>query len=301
MSAVIQAWPPLKYDDWADTAETLHMWLQIAGKIRMTKSPPVNHWWHTVLYVSSRGLTTSAIPGCGGTFEIEFDFIDHQLRIDTTRGDSQMFELRPMTVADFYERIVTAMARLGEPVEIHTMPDEVADPIPFERDTKHHSYDGDAAARFWRVLVDTCRVFTRFRSNFLGKVSPVHLFWGGMDLAMTRFSGRIAPLHGPVPGIPLNVVREAYSHEVSSAGFWPGGGGFDAAFYAYAYPEPEGFGSAPLKPDSAFYSQDLREFLLPYEAVRTSPSPDEALEEFLRTTYEAAANLGKWDRGALER
>ncbi|HYI10681.1 MAG TPA: DUF5996 family protein [Thermoanaerobaculia bacterium] len=297
----MKPWPQLKYDDWADTAQTLHMWTQVLGKIQMAKAPPVNHWWHVTLHVSSRGLATAAIPSGTGTFEIVLDFAGHRLRIDTTEGDGRDFALRPMTVADFYQRVMTALGELGLSVEINTTPSEVAEPIPFEQDMKHRSYDPEAAARFWRVLVDSCHVFSRFRSDFLGKVSPVHFFWGAMDLAITRFSGREAPLHPGAPGLPLPVVREAYSHEVCSAGFWPGGNGFDAAFYVYAYPEPAGFAEARVKPAEAFYSSDLREFLLPYEAVRTSASPGDTLMDFLQSTYDAAADLGKWDRAALER
>jgi hypothetical protein len=297
----MKPWPPLKYDQWADTAQTLHMWTQVLGKIRMANTPPVNHWWHVTLYVTSRGLSTSAIPSGAGTFEIELDFVDHHLRISTTEGYKYELALQPMTVADFYAKVMAGLGALNLDVEINTMPQEVADPIPFELDTKHRSYDPDAAARFWRALVDSCHVFNRFRSDFLGKVSPVHFFWGAMDLAMTRFSGREAPQHPGAPGLPLPIVREAYSHEVCSAGFWPGGGGFEAAFYAYAYPEPAGFAEAQVKPAEAFYSADLHEFLLPYEAVLTSTRPDDTLMDFLQSTYEAAADLGKWDRGALER
>jgi len=297
----MEAWPPLKYAEWADTAQTLHMWMQVVGKIRMEKSPPINHWWHVPLYVTSRGLGTSPIPNGDGNFEIDFDFVDHRLRIATTDGEHREFKLKPMTVAEFYERVMTALVSLGVDVSINTMPTEVQDPIAFERDTKHHSYDAAAAGRFWRALVDACRVFATFRSDFLGKVSPIHFFWGAIDLAVARFSGREAPVHPPSPGIPLRVIREAYSHEVSSAGFWPGGGGFDAAFYSYAYPEPVGYAKARVKPAETFYSTDLREFLLPYEAVRSSKSPDETLMDFLQSTYAAAANLGKWDRQALER
>jgi hypothetical protein len=297
----MEPWPPLNYDEWSDTATTLHMWTQIIGKIRMARTPPVNHWWHVPLYVTSRGLGTSPMFNGAATFEIELDFIDHRLRITTSEGHGRDFKLQPMTVASFYERVMAALADLGVTVEINPVPDEVADPIPFAEDTKHHSYDAAAATRFWRALVDSCRVFSRFRSDFLGKVSPIHLFWGGVDLAVTRFSGREAPLHPPVPGVPLHVVREAYSHEVSSAGFWPGAVGFGAVFYSYAYPEPEGYANAPVKPAAAFYSPELREFLLPYEAVRTSDSPDDTLMEFLQSTYDAAANFGKWDRAALER
>jgi hypothetical protein len=277
------------------------MWIQIVGKIRMETTPPVNHWWHVTLYVTSRGLGTSPMLNGNGTFEIEFDFVDHLLRITTSEGGCRQFGLEPMTVAGFYERVMAALAELGVKVAINTLPCEVEQPIPFTQDTKHHSYDRAAAARFWRVLVDSCRVFSRFRSSFLGKVSPIHFFWGGMDLAVTRFSGREAPLHPATPGLPLRVVREAYSHEVSSAGFWPGGGGFEAMFYSYAYPEPEGFAQARVRPAEAFFSPDLHEFFLPYEAVRTSVSPDDTLMAFLQSTYEAAADLAKWDRAALER
>jgi hypothetical protein len=297
----MEAWPALKYEEWADTAQTLHMWTQVVGKIRMEKSPPVNHWWHVPLYVTSRGLGTSPIPNGAGTFEIDFDFVDHRLRIATSDGEHREFKLQPMTVAAFYGRVMAALTELHVDVEINTMPSEVENAIPFERDTNHHSYDAPAAGRFWRALVDACRVFSTFRSQFLGKVSPIHFFWGAIDLAMTRFSGREAPPHPGAPGIPLRIVREAYSHEVSSAGFWPGGGGFDAAFYSYAYPEPEGYATARVKPAEAFYSAQLREFLLPYDAVRKSTSPDGTLMEFLQSTYEAAANLAKWDRKALER
>jgi hypothetical protein len=297
----VEPWPPLKYGDWADTAQTLHLWMQIVGKIRMETTPSVNHCWHVTLYLTSRGLRTSPMLNGGATFEIELDFIGHRLSITTSGGRVREIELRPMTVASFHEQVMAALAELGVDVTINPKPCEIEEPIPFPLDTKHRSYDADAAARFWRVLVDTSRVLSRFRSSFLGKVSPVHLFWGGMDLAMTRFSGREAPPHPPMPGLPLSVVRDAYSHEVSSAGFWPGGSGFDAAFYAYAYPEPDGFGQAPVRPAEAFYSPDLREYLLPYESVRTSASPDDTLMEFLQSTYEAAANLAGWDRDALER
>jgi Family of unknown function (DUF5996) len=294
-------WPELKYAEWAETAQTLHMWTQIVGKIRMAKSPPVNHWWHVTLYVTSRGVGTSPIPFEGGTFEVDFDFVDHRLRVSTTDGEQREFKLHAMTVADFYGKVTAALAELRIDVQINPTPNEVAEPIPFHLDTTHHSYDPDAVHRFWVALVHACRVFTKFRSEFLGKVSPVHLFWGALDLAVTRFSGRDAPAHPGAPGLPLHVAQEAYSHEVSSAGFWPGGGGFDAAFYSYVYPEPEGYPTAPVRPAEAFYSTDLHEFILPYEAVRTSASPDDALMEFLQSTYEAGADLAKWDRAALER
>jgi hypothetical protein len=297
----IEAWPPLRYDEWADTAQTLRLWTQVAGKVRMALTPPVNHCWNVTLYVTSRGLSTSPIPIASGAFEIELDFVDHCLRISRTDGARHQFALEPMTVAAFYERTMAALTSLDVAVTIHTTPSEIEDPIPFEKDTVHRSYDADAAARFWRVLVDTSRVFASFRCDFLGKVSPIHFFWGGMDLAVTRFSGREAPPHGPVPGLPLRVVRDAYSHEVSSAGFWPGGPGVDAVFYSYAYPTPAGYASASVQPSAAFFHADLGEFLLPYEAVRASADPDATLLEFLRSTYAAAADHGGWDRRRLER
>lgn len=297
----MERWPPLRYADWADTAQTLHMWLQIAGKIRMARTPPVNHSWHVTLYVSARGLTTSPMMSDDGLFEIEFDFIDHRLIIRTTEGEERSFPLQAMTVADFHDRIMSALGELKLHVKINPKPSEVESPIPFPEDTTHHTYEPEAAFRFWRTLVDSTRVMSAFRSKFVGKVSPIHFFWGALDLAVTRFSGRTAPLHPGAPGLPLAVAQEAYSHEVASAGFWPGGNGVDAAFYAYAYPEPEGFADAPVRPAEAFYSKEMREFLLPYEAVRNAPDPDAALMDFLQSTYEAAANLAQWDRAALER
>ena len=297
----MNAWPELKYEQWAATAQTLHMWTQVVGKIRMAKAPPVNHWWHVTLYVTSRGIGTSPIPMDGGTFEIDFDLVDHRLRISTTEGEDREFKLQPMTVADFHGRVMSALSELRIDVDISPTPNEVAEPIPFHLDTTHRSYDADAVHRFWVALVQASRVFTTFRSDFLGKVSPVHLFWGALDLAVTRFSGRTAPTHPGAAGVPLHVAQEAYSHEVCSAGFWPGGAGFDAAFYSYAYPEPAGYSDARVKPAEAFYSADLREFLLPYEAVRQSATPDEMVMEFLQSTYAAAADSGTWDRAALER
>ncbi|HVR42006.1 MAG TPA: DUF5996 family protein [Thermoanaerobaculia bacterium] len=295
-------WPKIPYADWSDTCRTLHLWTQIVGKVRLVRTPLVNHWWNVTLYVTSRGLGTSPMPYEGKVFSIDFDFIDHRLAISVSDGTSGGFELAPMTVADFYRRTMSALARLGIDVRIHPRPNEIADGIPFERDLEHRSYDPLAVGRFWRALVQIDRVFTTFRSRFLGKVSPVHFWWGSFDHAVTRFSGRRAPPHpGGIPALPDSVVREAYSHEVSSAGFWPGGAGADAAFYSYAYPEPEGFSDAPVAPDGAFYSRELHEFLLPYEAVRRSPDPDAALTEFLQSTWERAADLGRWDRQGLER
>ena len=296
-TAMSDAWPELHYDDWADTCATLHMWTQVAGKIRMAKSPPVNHWWHVPLYVTSRGLGTSPIPDGTRTFEMNFDFVDHQLCIFTTEGHRRELALRPMSVADFYAQVMATLEELRIDVTINTTPAEVADPIPFERDTLHASYDTAAVTRFWHVLVAACRVMAEFRCGFLGKVSPIHFFWGGFDLAVTRFSGRRAPPHPPVPGAPLAMVQEAYSHEVSSAGFWPGAPGVDATFYSYAYPEPSGYAEAKVRPAAAFYSNDMREFLLPYHAVQR----DADLMAFLETTYEAAAAFGEWPREALER
>jgi hypothetical protein len=301
-ATLIDAWPELPPAAWADTAATLHRWMQIVGKIRMVQTPPVNHSWHVTLYVSPRGLTTTQVPGAAAAFEIEFDFIAHQLIVRTS-ADTRTLALRPRSVADFYRELQGKLRELGIDARIHRRPNEVPDNIPFDEDEVHAAYDPEYAHRFWRVLVSTDRVFRQFRSSFIGKCSPVHFFWGAPDLAVTRFSGRTAPVHpGGVPNLPDEVTREAYSHEVSSAGFWQGGGPVDyAAFYSYAYPEPAGFADAPVKPAAAYYNQDLKEFLLPYDAVRTSATPDATLLEFLQSTYEAAANLAGWDRAALER
>jgi len=296
-------WPALPYAAWKDTRDTLHLWTQIVGKIRLALTPWINHSWHVALYLTARGLTTSPIPYDGREFQIDFDFIDHVLWIRTSDGHFRQLMLAPMPVAQFHAELLAALAELGIEVRINTMPNEIADAIPFDRDRVHASYDREYAARFWRVLLGAHRVLASFRTRFLGKVSPVHFFWGSFDLAVTRFSGRLAPPHpGGVPHLPDAVAREAYSHEVSSAGFWPGGGGpVDyAAFYSYAYPAPEGFASAAVRPAQAFFSQELGEFLLPYEAVRTAPDPERTLMEFLQTTYNAAADLGRWDRAMLE-
>ncbi len=293
--------PALPLEEWKDTYATLHMWTQIVGKIRLAQTPWVNHSWHTTLYVTSRGMTTSPIPYGTRTFQIEFDFVDHRLIIQTSDGAVRMIALRPICVADFYGEVMTALQELNLKMSIHTKPNEVIEPIRFEQDRTHVSYDANYANRFWRVLVQSDRVLKEFRSRFIGKCSPVHFFWGSFDLAVTRFSGRPAPEHpGGVPNLPDSVTREAYSHEVSSCGFWPGSGNMEAAFYAYAYPEPQGFKDYPIGPSGAFYSPDMREFFLPYDAVRQADNPDDALLEFLQSTYEAAANLGNWDRAALE-
>lgn len=296
-------WPELPYAAWKDTLDTLHLWTQVIGKIRLTLAPWQNHSWHVTLYVTARGLTTSPIPWRDGAFQIDFDFNDHMLCIQTSRGERREIALRPMATADFYKAVMEALISLGIEVKIDTVPSEIPDGIPFERDRTHKSYDSEYAHRFWRALLSAHEVFAHFRTAFLGKVSPAHFFWGSFDLAVTRFSGRKAPLHpGGVPHLPNAVAQEAYSHEVSSAGFWPGGGGpVDyPAFYSYAYPAPEGFAAAAVRPKEAFFAKDLGEFLLPYDAVRAASDPDAALMEFLQSTYEAAADLAKWDRAALE-
>jgi len=294
-------WPALDYADWQDTALTLQLWTQIVGKIRLALSPWRNHGWQVPLYVTARGLTTSVIPAGAAMIDIEFDFVDERLVCRSTSGKIRQVALRPMTVAAFYREVMAAMAALGVEVGIDRMPNEFPDPIAFDKDTVHGSYDAAAVRRFWRALVQIRRVFGLFQSGFLGKVSPVHFFWGSFDLAVTRFSGRPAPLHpGGVPGLPDSVTREAYSHEVSSAGFWPGSDAFpQAAFYSYAYPEPVGFRSSPV-PSQARFDEALGEFVLPYDAVREAADPDALLLEFLSSTYNAAADHGGWDRAALE-
>jgi hypothetical protein len=295
------AWPALRVDDWTDTRDTLHMWTQIVGKVRLVSTPLVNHWWQSTLYVSPRGLTTSAIPhGEAGVFDLELDFVDEQLVIRTSAGGRRLVHLEPKTVADFHAETMAALAELGIEVEIQARPNEVDPSIPFAEDRVHASYDADAVRTYWRQLVDASRVMNEFRARYVGKVSPVHYFWGSPDLACTRFSGRTAPTHGGgAPNCGDWVMVEGYSHELSSCGFWAGGGE-EGAFYAYAYPEPDGFGDRVVTPDGAFYSQENGQFLLPYEVVRTAPDPDACLMGFLQTTYEAAADLGGWDRAALE-
>jgi hypothetical protein len=299
----LETWPELPLHEWQDTYATLHMWTQIVGKIKLAQCPHVNHWWQVVLYLSARGLTTSPIPYGSGTFEIEFDFIDHQLILQTNGGGQRSFAFSGNAVALFYRKLMDALDSLGIKVKIWTVPVEVEERIPFEQDTQHASYDPDYARRCWQIMAQTDTVLKQFRSRYIGKCSPVHFFWGAFDMAVTRFSGRRAPEHpGGVPALADFVAREAYSHEVSSCGFWPGGGIIqEPCFYAYQYPEAEGFQQATVYPEGAFYSADLNEFLLPYNVVRTSENPDEVLLEFLQSTYEAAANLGNWDRSELER
>jgi hypothetical protein len=293
-------WPQLVLSDWEDTHQTLHMWTQVVGQVRLALEPMVNHWWQVPLYVSARGLTTSVMHADGMGVEIEFDFVNHVLDLRTSTGETRTVALEPRSVASFYEMTMAALGDLGVRVEILARPVEVVEAIPFALDEKHAAYDADAAHRFWLVLLQAHRVLGQFRSRFIGKASPVHFFWGGPDLAVTRFSGRTAPKHpGGVPNCADWVQELAYSHEVSSCGFWPGGS-TEGSFYAYAYPQPEGFAAWPVQPDAAFYDETMGEFLLPYAAVRTAPDPDAAILTFLQSTYEAAAELAGWDRAALE-
>jgi hypothetical protein len=295
-------WPSLPFEEWSATLATLHMWTQVVGKVRLAQAPHVNHWWQVPFYVTARGLTTSAVPYGARGFQIDFDFVAHRLRIETTEGDSRELQLAPRSVADFYREFTARMHELGLDVKIWTTPVEVPDPVPFENDKAHASYDPEYANRFWRALVQAERVMQRFRSGFAGKCSPVHFFWGSFDLAVTRFSGRRAPTHPGAPGVADSITREAYSHEVSSAGFWPGGAALpEPIFYSYAYPEPEGFKAASVGPARAHYNKDFGEFVLPYEAVREAADPDADLLRFLQDTYDAAAALAHWDRASLER
>ncbi|HKF48480.1 MAG TPA: DUF5996 family protein [Terracidiphilus sp.] len=293
-------WPALPYAEWSDTCTSLQLWMQVVGKIRLALTPHLNHTWNVTLYPTIRGLTTSPMPYGKGMLQIDFDFVDHVLRIESSERGRQSVPLAPMTVAEFYARVMKALDELGTPVRIWPMPMEVADPVRLDTDEVHSAFDREFANRFWRVLLETTRVFDTFRARFLGKVSPIHVFWGAMDLACTRFSGRTAPEHPSMPGLPDRVTRDAYSHEVSSAGFWPGGPGMDAMFYSYAYPEPAGYREFAVKPAAAVFNAAFGEFVLPYEAMRTAPDPDAELLEFLQTTYEAAAVCGKWDRAACE-
>ena len=294
-------WPVIKFSEWQDTLATLHMWTQVVGKIRLVQTPLVNHWWNVPLYVSARGLTTSAMPYEDRIFEIEFDFIDHQLLIKCSDGASKTLALRPQSVADFYAEVMSALGELGLEIKIWTMPVEVPDPIRFEEDTAHASYDVEYANRVWRALVKMDEVLKEFRARFIGKVSPVHFFWGSFDMAVTRFSGRPAP---PRPETDF-MTREAYSHEVISHGWWPGNKDMEAAFYSYTAPEPPGLADVisqgKIRPAETFYSAEMKEFFLPYEAVRKSDSPEKTLMDFCQTTYDAGADLAGWDRTALER
>jgi len=293
-------WPRLRIEDWAATRDTLHMWTQIVGKVRLQFAPLLNHWWQVPLYVTARGLSTSAIPYGAGTFDIEFDFCDHRLSIRSSNGATRSVRLEPKSVADFYAETVGALRELDIEVAIQARPNEVEPAVPFEQDHEHASYDGAAVNRFWRQLTQADRLLHEFRSHFVGKASPVHFFWGAMDLACTRFSGRPAPVHpGGVPHCADWVMVEGYSHELSSCGFWPGGAD-EGAFYSYTYPEPPGFADAVIGPDAAYFSHELGEFLLPYEAVRAAADPDRMVLDFLHSTYAAAADLAGWDRAALE-
>jgi hypothetical protein len=294
-------WPALPYGAWSDTCATLHLWTQIVGKIRLVQTPWLNHSWHVPLYVTSRGLTTSPIPYQALSFEIEFDFLEHALSIDVSDGRARRLALRPQSVASFGAELFEALGALDLKITISTLPCEIPGAIAFTRDEIHRAYDAEYAQRFWRVLVHVDRVLKTFRTRFTGKSSPVHFFWGSFDMAVTRFSGRTAPLYtNRVPGVSAAVMQDAYSHEVSSAGFWPGGGGIDASFYSYAYPVPRGFGASTVRPAAAYFSQELGEFLLPYAQVREAPEPDAMLLDFLQSTYEAAARGAQWDRSALE-
>ena len=298
----MNAWPALPYDQWQDSCATLQLWTQVVGKVRMALAPPHNHWWHVPLYLTARGLTTSPIPYQGRSFQIDFDFIGHRLDILVSDGGREGFALVPMSVAQFHREVMGRLRSLGIDIHIWTMPVEIADPIPFEQDHMHAAYDPVMVNRFWQALAQMTPVFAEFRGGFLGKASPIHFFWGSFDLAVTRFSGRQAPPHPGAPGIADAVTREAYSHEVSSCGFWPGNGGYGRpAFYVYAYPEPPGYGDTRLRTAAGFYDGDLGQFILSYDAVRQSRDPDALLLSFLQETYAAAADLARWDRQALER
>lgn len=297
-----ECWPELRFEWWKETCATLHMWTQIVGKVRLALTPRTNHWWNVPLYVSARGLTTSLIPYGARSFEAEFDFIEHTLRLRTSNGESRQLALAPRTVADFYAEFMRTLKALGIEVAIWKMPVEIAGPIPFDQDRTHASYDAARVEKFWRILVSVDEVFKMFCSRFIGKTSPVHFFWGSFDLAVTRFSGRRAPQRNDADPVLGKIMREAYSHEVISAGFWPGGGGTDdAAFYCYAAPQPEGFEKQTVRPAKAFYHSGIGEYILMYQDVRQAPSPATALLEFLQSGYEAGATTGKWDRAALDR
>jgi hypothetical protein len=303
---ITEVWPALPQAAWSETCATLQLWMQMVGKVRMALVPAINHCWNVTLYPTIRGVTTLPMAHGARILQIDFDFLDHVLLVETGDGGRRRIALEPMTVAEFYRRLMAALDGLGTPVRIWTTPCEVAAPIPFEQDLVHRAYDGEFAQRFWRVLLQAKRVFTIFRARFTGKVSPVHLFWGAMDLACTRFSGRTAPQHPSMAGLPDRVTRDAYSHEVSSCGFWPGAPGppggpcIEPFFYSYAYPEPPGYAEYAIAPAEASFNAAFGEFVLPYEAMRQAADPDAALLEFLHSTYEAAANCAHWDRKALE-
>jgi Family of unknown function (DUF5996) len=301
-----EVWPALPQGAWSATCITLQLWMQIVGKVRLALMPPINHCWGVTFYPTVRGVTTSPMPYGNRTLQIDFDFVDHMLVVEISEGERRTVPLQPMTVAAFYRQLTDALKSLGTPVRIWPVPVEIAKPIPFEKDEVHKDYDAEYVQRFWRILLETTRVFTIFRSRFRGKVSPVHLFWGALDLACTRFSGRTAPEHASMPGLADRVTRDAYSHEVCSCGFWPGAPGppggpsIEPLFYSYAYPEPPGYREYPIAPAQAGFDKNFGEFVLPYEAMRLSADPDAALLEFLQSTYEAAANCAHWDRAALD-
>jgi Family of unknown function (DUF5996) len=296
-------WPSLALAEWKDSLDTVHRWMQIVGKTRLVLAPPLNHWWHVTLYLTARGLTTSPMPYGVRSFEVDLDFIDHNLIVRTSEGATRALALVPRTVADFYREYMGMLDALGFRLTLRAVPSELEDALRFDQDREHRSYDPDYVSRCWKILSRTARVLEQFRGAFIGKCSPVHFFWGAFDLACTRFSGRRAPTHpGGVPHLPDWAVREAYSHECISAGWWPGGGPLpEPSFYSYTYPEPAGFSETPIEPEGAYYHSELREFILPYETVRLAPNPEKTLLQFFRTTYEAGATLGQWDRPALER
>lgn len=295
------AWPPLPLSEWKETRATLHMWTQVVGKVRLALAPKMNHWWQVPLYVTCRGLTTSPMPSGTNLCQIDFDFIDHLLRIETSTGESRALELKPCPCADFYDEVMDALHDLYIRPRVWPVPVEIPDPIPFRKDRVHFAYDPDAAKRHSRILQQSFRVLSEFRARYTGKSSPVHFFWGSFDLAVSRYSGRPAPRHPSVSVMPDRITVPAYSHEVCSVGFWPGGYGFeDPAFYSYVYPTPVGYAEAHVEPQDAFFNPALGEFVLPYEAVRTAHDPDATLLAFAQSTYEAAANLAGWDRAALE-
>ena len=302
-ATAVQGWPSIPVTDWAETRDTLHLYTQVVGKVRLANEPRLNHWWNIPLYVSARGLTTSLMPHpTGPAFQIDFDFVDHRLDVATVTGQPRSLDLVPRPVAAFYAATMSVLDELGLTTDIWPMPVEIPDAIPFPDDRVHAAYDPDAVHRFWLALVEIERVFKMFRTRFVGKSSPVHLFWGSLDLALTRFSGRTAPPHpGGAPNCGPHVMWEAYSHEVSSCGYWPGPPGEEGVFYGYAYPEPPGYRDTPVAPAGARWDDGLGEFVLPYELVRTAPDPDRVLLEFLQSTYEAAASTARWDRASLER